>query len=84
MFKPLISCLMLTKNRFKLFKLSIQNFIDQSYEFKELIIVNNGNWLYKLRVDNYLKTINANIKHIKIEHKTIGEMRNVGLQHSDG
>ena len=83
-YKPLVSCLMLTKNRFKLFKLAVNNYISQTYDFKELIIINNGNWLYKLKVDNYLKNINANIKHIKIKHMTIGEMRNIGIQNSNG
>lgn len=81
---PLISCIMLTRNRFKLFKLAVQDFINQTYEFKELVIVNNGNIIYQLRVDRFLKKINANIKHIKIKHKTIGEMRNIGIQNSNG
>jgi glycosyltransferase involved in cell wall biosynthesis len=84
MYKPLISAIMLTKNRFNFFKQSVFNFITQTYEFKELIIINNGNWLYKKRVDEFLKSVNANIKHIKIKHKTIGEMRNVGIQNSEG
>lgn len=84
MYRPLVSCLMLTKNRFKLFKSAVSNFINQTYEYKELIIINNGNWFYQLQVDNYLKTINANIKHIKIKHKTIGEMRNIGISNSNG
>lgn len=84
MYEPKVSCLMLTKNRYKLFKKAIYDYINQTYEHRELVIVNNGNWLYKRRVDNFLKSINANIKHIKIEHKTIGEMRNIGIENCSG
>ena len=82
--KPLVSALMLTRNRFSLFKKSVEDFVSQTYEFKELIIVNNGNWLYKLRCDRFLEGMNAAIKHIKIKHMSIGEMRNVGIENSNG
>ena len=75
---------MLTKNRFKLFKKAVQNYVDQSYENKELVIINNGNFFYKRKVDKFLKTVNGNIKHIKVESKTIGEYRNIGLENSGG
>lgn len=82
--QPLVSCLMLTYNRFSLFKQAVQNFADQDYPYKELIIVNNGNWLYKMRVDNFIQSQNLNIKHLKIEKKSIGEMRNIGISACSG
>jgi glycosyltransferase involved in cell wall biosynthesis len=82
--KPMVSALMLTKNRFKLFKEAVQNFIDQTYEYKELVIIDNGSKYYNMKVDKYLNGLNANIKHIKIPSKTLGEMRNIGIQNCTG
>jgi len=82
--KPLVSALMLTKNRFKLFKKAVHNFIDQTYEYKELIIIDNGSKWYNMKVDKFLRGLNANIKHIKTPNKTLGEMRNVGIQNCSG
>ena len=82
--KPMISALMLTKNRFKLFKQAVNDFVNQTHNNKELIIVNNGSIWYKFRVDRFIKGINANIKHIKIPRMTLGEMRNIGINNCSG
>ncbi len=82
--KPMISALMLTKNRFKLFKEAVHDFLNQTHEYKELVIVNNGSPWYKMKVDRFLRGLNGNIKHVKIEHKTLGEMRNIGIQNCSG
>ena len=76
---PKISCLMLTRNRLGAFKKSIKDFVNQDYSNKELVIVNNGNFLYKSLVKNYLKNINSNITYVESERLSIGELRNLGI-----
>jgi len=81
---PKISCLMLTRNRFTPFKNAIKDFLNQDYSNKELIIVNNGNFLYKYRAREYLKNINGNITYVESEKLSIGELRNLGMSRCRG
>lgn len=94
--KPLVSCLMLTYNRFKPFKRAVQCYLDQTYPNVELVIVNSGTQKYKDKVESYIKDI-RNIKHIQVDNiiknglfkpdtkiHTIGELRNIGLDNSLG
>jgi len=85
--KPLVSCLMLTYNRFKPLTQAINNFINQTHNNKELIIVNSGNLNYKRKVSKYINNLNDdvdNIYHYEVEPMSIGELRNIGLENSNG
>jgi len=81
---PLISCLMLTKNRYQHFKNAVQDYVAQDYVKKELIIINNGSFLYKLLVRSFLKKINQNIIYVETDPLSIGELRNLGLSKCSG
>lgn len=96
--KPLVSCLMLTYNRFKQFKRSVDCFLNQTYQNTELIIVNSGTQKYQNKISVYLESLKRdNIKHILVDNIiprglfkkpdknfTIGELRNTGLRCSSG
>ena len=77
---------MLTYNRYELFTKSLQYFLDQTYENKELIIVNSGNQEYfdkiQLLVKNYSNI--KHIHHIKNENETVGHLRNLSLDNATG
>ena len=81
---PKISCLMLTRNRFYAFKKALQDYLNQDYPNKELIIVNNGNFIYKGLIRSHLKKINADIKYVESERLSIGELRNLGMSRCAG
>jgi glycosyltransferase involved in cell wall biosynthesis len=75
----------MTKNRRKLIERSINCFLAQDYPNKELIIINQGGYGYFKSVDNYIKTLNADITHVRVSgNLSLGEMRNEGLAHSKG
>lgn len=81
---PKVSCLMLTRNRFGAFKKAVQDFIDQDWPNKELIIVDNGNFIYKYRVRKFLEGVNGHITHVETGHLSIGELRNIGMAKCNG
>lgn len=82
---PLVSCLMLTYNRFKPFKSAVYNFMNQTHDNKELIIVNSGDDNYIKKVDKFLSTIDTtNIRVIVQTPTTLGELRNNGLDECSG
>lgn len=82
---PLISCLCITKNEEKLVNLSIDCFRKQIYPNKELIIVYEDNNSY---IENIIKNNqDKNIKYFKIDSnpkKTLGELRNISIESSNG
>ena len=83
--EPLVSCLMLTYNRFKALKKSINDYINQSYKNTELIIIDSGNEKYMKKVSEYLTELdNSTIHHYKVDPLSIGELRNIGLNHCKG
>jgi glycosyltransferase involved in cell wall biosynthesis len=81
---PKVSCLMLTRNRFGPFKKALKDFLDQDYPNTELIIINNGNFLYKYLIREHLKGINGNITYVETERLSIGELRNLGMSRCNG
>ena len=76
--KPAIYCIMITGKddcRYKLGQLAIQNFNDQSYPNKNMIIINHGS--------QQLAPMQKNILEIHIEKTsalTLGDMRNMALE----
>ena len=79
---------MLTHERIEYCKTAIESFLSQSYENKELIIVNSGGLKYFELVENFIDYQNVdNIRHVfflKNQQTTIGELRNKGLEHALG
>lgn len=86
--KPLVSCVMLTYNRFKPFKKAIQCFLDQTYQNTELVIINSGDVKYNDKVIEHilpLDGISGKINHYSVDGElSIGELRNIGLRHAQG
>ncbi len=85
---PLVSCVMLTYNRFKPFKKAIECFLNQTYPETELIIINSGDNDYFEKIRDYLDDIGAdllnNIRHYSVKPMSLGGLRNVGLRHCAG
>ncbi len=90
MSKPLVSCVMLTYNRFKPFKKAVQCFLDQTYECKELVIVNSGDAEYTTKLINFINSpgivgFDINDIHLHtVKPKSLGELRNIGLDKCGG
>lgn len=84
MYEPLVSAIMLTRNRFKFLKGAIDDFVKQDYEHKELVIVNSGSFLYRKRVKKLLVGINATVVHIETPPLSIGELRNLAIKACSG
>lgn len=54
-------------------------FLEQTYPLKQLVIVNDG--------EHSLDINDSRIKEVKVERKpqtTLGQLRNIGLEHADG
>ena len=76
---------MLTYNRYEPFKKSFLCFLKQTYENKQLVIVNSGDEKYQKKIDRFIKKYDEfNIVHIKVEKTSLGALRNIGLDNSDG
>jgi len=81
---PLVSCLMITKNRLTLAKKSISSFLQQTYPNLELIILDDGgnselrDWVSDLK--------NPTIKfyYLPNESKALGTLRNLSRQYATG
>jgi len=85
--KPLVSCLMLTYNRFKAFKISVDNYIKQTYNNKELIIINSGNDDYTKKITEFLTSIDSdtyNITLLTYAPNSLGALRNLGIDNTKG
>jgi glycosyltransferase involved in cell wall biosynthesis/mannosyltransferase OCH1-like enzyme len=81
---PLISCLMVTKNRERLAKLSIGCFQRQTYAHKELIVIDDGE---SPELANFIQSLNdPQIVHYHLpsENLTLGELRNISIAKANG
>ena len=81
---PLVSCLLVTKNRFDLAKQAVACFVEQTYPNRELIILDDGQ-------DDHLYQWVKALKHPKIlffrlpdESIKLGELRNLSRQYASG
>lgn len=83
--QPLVSCLCVTKNKTHKLKRAIDCFLSQTYENKELVIVTEDN---DLETSIFLKRYSQRyIKHIEVKScpkLTLGELRNISIENSDG
>jgi glycosyltransferase involved in cell wall biosynthesis len=78
---PKVSCIMPTKNRKQFVVQAIQHFLKQSYDKKELIIVDDGND----PVDKLIPSNINNIKYLKLNsHHSIGNKRNIANELASG
>ena len=86
--RPLVSCVMLTYNRFKPFKKAVQCFLDQTYNYKELVVVNSGDEKYTQKITDYIASVQGfDINDIHLHNvgkQSIGELRNIGLSRTLG
>lgn len=81
---PLVSCLMITKDRFALAKKSVVSFIKQTYPNLELIILDDsGNPELRDWVNN-LKNPTIKFYYLPNESKTLGTLRNLSRQYATG
>jgi len=84
---PMISCLLVTaKGRFHLAKRSIDFYVAQTYENRELVIVNEGPRAYQLRIEEYVKTLNRpDIRFVWLNGSyTLGALRNISMAVAQG
>ncbi|GAB5554778.1 MAG: hypothetical protein Sapg2KO_43690 [Saprospiraceae bacterium] len=81
---PLVSCLLVTKNRFQQAKKAIHCFLAQSYPNRELIIIDDGldtqlrNWVEELKEDQ------VHFFHLPAEGKKLGVLRNLSREYAQG
>lgn len=82
--QPKVSCLMVTANRKKLAARAVQCFLNQTYENKELVIVDDGN-------EDYSTVLNDvplhQINYVKLEKEpdfVLGKLRNRSLDEATG
>ena len=81
---PLISCLMVTRERYESACRAIMCFRRQSYPNKELVIIDDdpdnklGQWVQSLADDSLVYV------HLPDEKKSLGELRNLSLEHAHG
>jgi len=82
--QPLVSCLMVTANRKHLMKRSIKCFLNQDYENKELVIIDDG----KQDLEGVLEQVPSSmLQYVKLDQKpkkTLGNLRNRSLEEASG
>lgn len=77
---PLVSCIMPTFNRRRFLPQAINNFLNQTYENKELIIVDDGSTPVSECIP-----IDTRITYVKIaQHTSMGKKLNLGIERSHG
>jgi glycosyltransferase involved in cell wall biosynthesis len=83
---PLVSCLMITRDRLALAKRAIRCFTDQSYPRLELIVVSAGDRAYRRAVAHHLEHQGVgNARIIAAEPgSSLGALRNVSLDAATG
>lgn len=79
---------MLTYNRLEMAKAAIECFLSQTYENKELVIVNSGSELYRKNLQTFIDYQKSDkIKHVlrnKRHGETVGDLRNCSLNNATG
>jgi glycosyltransferase involved in cell wall biosynthesis len=77
--RPLVSAMMVTKNRSELAKRALQCFLRQTYPVKELVILDDGEDLLLENVVRGLEDKRVKFFRIPSTGKTLGELRNAAL-----
>ena len=81
---PLISCLMVTKNRVEQAKCAIQCFLNQTYAHRELVIIDDGEDEGLAEYTQQLQDSRIKYLHLPSENKTLGELRNLAVKTASG
>lgn len=81
---PLVSCLMVTKNRANLARCALRSFLNQSYPHKELVIIDDGEDEEFACYTKQLK--DSRIRHIRLptRKKSLGGLRNMSVEIAKG
>lgn len=84
--EPLVSCLMVTRNRVKLAQRAVQCFMDQTWSHKQLVIVDDGEESYAPLVGACrARGFDVLYHRVPTEPRlTLGALRNVAIEQSDG
>ncbi len=83
--EPLISCLMVTKDRATLARRAVRCFADQTWQNKELVIVDDGSEDYTPVLAPFLQTFR--IRYLRVEPEQgryLGGLRNLSLEVAEG
>jgi glycosyltransferase involved in cell wall biosynthesis len=82
--QPKVSCLMVTANRKQLMRRSIRCFQNQTYQNKEMVVIDDG----EQDLDEVLQDLSASeLKYIKLDkdpENTLGKLRNRSLKEATG
>lgn len=84
---PMISCLMVTRDRVSLVKRAINCFVSQTYPHRELVILSDGDIKAQSGIEAYIKSLGVNnIRLIREsgDQNTLAFMRNKALDHALG
>ncbi len=82
---PLVSCLMVTKNRVALAERAIRCFVAQTYPHTELVIIDDGDQNYSEMLGRYRDA--ADIRYLRVPAKAttyLGDLRNMSLDAARG
>ena len=77
-----VSCLVVTNSNLGNLKRTLDSIYNQTHRNKDVIIINNGSFLYKLKVQKYLKNVPLDIKYIKTNEKHYNNVVNLGIEAS--
>ncbi|MEZ4883084.1 MAG: glycosyltransferase [Chitinophagales bacterium] len=81
---PLVSCLLVTKNRFQLAKKSVECFMRQSYPNRELIVIDDGEDRQLKDWVEGLKNSKIRFFHLPDKSKKLGVLRNLSREKARG
>lgn len=85
MAEPLVSCVMVTKNRLRLARRAVECFAQQSWANKELVVIDDGEEDYAPMLDAYRGA--GQIRYFRVEPdaaRRLGDLRNLSLDRAEG
>ena len=85
MTQPLVSCLMVTKNRARLARRALHCLAHQTWQNKELVIIDDGDEDYEPMLAEYRQSFPIHYHRIQPEPSTyLGQLRNLSLSRANG
>lgn len=81
---PLVSCLMVTKNRLELAKKAIFCFLQQTYPHKELVIIDDAQGRELADFIEQYPNPQITYYHLPSQSQTLGELRNIAINKATG
>jgi len=83
--RPLVSCIMITRNRARLARRAVHCFVQQSWPSRELVIIDDGSEDYEPMLAPYRDRAAIRYRRIPEEPgRRLGGLRNLGLEHASG